>query len=301
MPENGLPENALQTLFLGVDGGGTKCQAVIMTAQGETLGRGVGGPANAYQNLVQTQQSILDASLQALHSAGLSAGFLSELIAGIGLAGVNVPSVFTAMNQWHHPFKKMHLATDLYIACVGAHQGDGAVIVAGTGSCGYSMVNSNTHMLGGHGFLLGDKGSAAWIGLEVVKAVLLALDHLGEQTLLSQFICSDAGANSMSLVEKMTNARTSDYAQLAKHVFIAADANDAVAKRILREGADYLSALAAQLWATHPKRMSFIGGMSAQILPWLSSDIAEKMSAPMSQPEYGAVWFAKQQEIEYGH
>jgi glucosamine kinase len=291
-----MMKNLSSEFFLGIDGGGTKCRARIMTVQGKELGIGLGGPANAYQNLTQTQTSILEATLEALKSAGLTADSITQMIAGVGLAGVNVPSVFAAMSHWQHPFKRMHLTTDLHIACLGAHRGDGAVIVVGTGSCGYSMVDGKSLMLGGHGFLLGDKGSAAWIGLEAVKAVLLAMDHLGEQTSLSQLLCSDADANAMSLLEKMTHARSSDYAQLAKHVLIAADANDMVAKRILSEGADYLSALAAQLWATHPKRMSLIGGMSAQILPWLSSDIASKISTPMSQPEYGAIYFAQQKE-----
>lgn len=55
---------------------------------------------------------------------------------------------------------------------MGAHTRDeGAVMIAGTGSCGYSFVNGKATILGAHGFPFGDKCSGAWIGLEAVKAV----------------------------------------------------------------------------------------------------------------------------------
>jgi glucosamine kinase len=45
--------------------------------------------------------------------------------------------------------------------------------------------------------------------------------------------------------------------------------------------------------------MSLIGGLSGRLIPWLKPDIAARLSDPISQPEFGAVYFAKQQhELE---
>ena len=61
---------------------------------------------------------------------------LKQVVAGLGLAGVNLPGLYQKINEWHHPFKEMFLTTDLHTACIGAHKGaDGAVIITGTGSC----------------------------------------------------------------------------------------------------------------------------------------------------------------------
>lgn len=283
-------------LFIGIDGGGTKCRARLFTADDKVLGTGVGGPANPLHGQSQAKASILQAVEMALTEAGLPNSEAGNLIAGIGLAGVNLPSLFDVMNAWHHPFKKMYLTTDLHIACLGAHRRDeGAVMIAGTGSCGYSYVNGKATIIGAHGFPFGDKCSGAWIGLEAVKAVLLASDNLGPQTCLNDLIGNHLHAKGVMIVDKMGAAKSSDYAQLARFVLEAADMKDEVAIKIMREGADYMNAVAEKLWETGPSRMSLIGGLSGRLTPWLKPSVAASLSNPISQPEFGAVYFAKQQ------
>jgi glucosamine kinase len=291
-----MPNLDSEQLFIGIDGGGTKCRARLFSVNDKVLGTGVGGPANPLHGEAQAKASILQAVQGALAEAGLPNSAANHLIAGVGLAGVNLPSIFEIMNSWHHPFKKMYLTTDLHIACLGAHAGDdGAVIIAGTGSCGYSFVNGKATILGGHGFPFGDKCSGAWFGLEAVKAVLLASDNLGPQTCLSDLLGNHLNAKGVMIVDKMGAAKSNDYAQLARFVLEAAEQKDDVAIKIMREGADYLSALAEKLWETKPNRMSLIGGLSGPLTPWLKPSVAVSLSNPISQPEFGAVYFAKQQ------
>lgn len=294
-----VPSFVASPLFIGIDGGGTKCRARLFSADDKVLGTGVGGPANPLHGQAQAQASIVQAVNMALAEAGLAHSDARHLIAGVGLAGVNLPSLFEVMNAWHHPFKKMHLTTDLHIACLGAHLcNEGAVMIVGTGSCGYSYVNGKATIIGGHGFPFGDKCSGAWMGLEAIKAVLLASDNLGAQTCLVDLIGDHLQAKGVMIVDKMGAAKSSDYAQLARFVFEAADLHDEVAVNILREGADYMSAVAEQLWQTAPNRMSLMGGLSGAIAPWLKPNVAAKLSNPISQPEFGAVYFAKQQYAE---
>jgi len=284
-----------QTLYIGIDGGGTKCRARIITDDQRVLGTGVGGPANPFHGVQQTKDSIRTAAELAAQEAGLSPADMGRLIAGVGLAGVNVPSLYTVMNQWHHPFKQMFLTTDLHIACLGAHNRDeGAVMIAGTGSCGYSYVNERALFLGGHGFPIGDKGSGAWLGLEAIKAILLASDNLGPQTSLSDPIADLLQAKGVMIVDKLFGARSADYARFAIYVMDAADAGDEVAVRIVKDGAAYMSDVARRLWATQPGRMSIIGGLAPRLVPWMDADIANRLSPALNQPEFGAVYFARQ-------
>ena len=58
----------------------------------------------------------------AIQDAGLNLDRVNDVVAGIGLAGVNLPGLYQQIQDWHHPFKKMFLTTDLHTACIGAHE-----------------------------------------------------------------------------------------------------------------------------------------------------------------------------------
>lgn len=284
-----------QNLYIGIDGGGTKCRARIMTADQQVLGTGVGGPANPFHGVQQAKDSIRTATELAAQEAGLSSAEVGRLIAGVGLAGVNVPSLYQVMNSWHHPFQQMFLTTDLHIACLGAHNRDeGAVMIAGTGSCGYAYVNAQELFIGGHGFPVGDKGSGAWLGLEAIKAILLATDDLGPETSMRPAIENFLQARGLEIIDKLCGAKSSDYARFAIFVVDAADAGDAVAVKIVQEGAAYMSGVARKLWATNPGRMAIIGGLAPRLLPWMDADMVANLSPALNQPEFGAVYYAQQ-------
>lgn len=284
-----------ELFYLGIDGGGSKCKACLVSSDDRILGTGVAGPANPFHGMQQTLTSITDAAALAVKDAGLDNRVLQHTVAGMGLAGVNLPSLYRAMMEWQHPFQRMFLATDLHIACLGAHNGDyGAVMIAGTGSCGYIHVKEKTAMYGGHGFPVGDKGSGAWMGLEAIKAALLAMDNLGPATTLSQVVSETLEAEGLEIIEKLAGAPSSLYGRLAPGVLQQARAGDAVAQAIVQEGADYLSALAEKLLAFQPPRLSILGGLGPIIKPWLKPAVADIIVDPLGQPEAGAIRFAQQ-------
>jgi len=285
-------------LLLGIDGGGTKCKAIIMNKDNEILGTGISGPGNPLHGFEQATNSITESAKLALEDAGLSHIKLDELVAGVGLAGVNLPVLLEKMLSWQHPFKSMHLATDLLIACLGAHNGnDGAVMISGTGSCGFSCIDGKHGIVGAHGFPHGDKSSGAWFGLQAVKQVLLSLDGLVPQTamtplLLAKLNCED----DTGLVEVVATQKATFYAQQANLVFDAAEQGDAVALSIVAEGAEYINDMAKTLAAKKPPRMSMLGGLTARLKAWLGEDIRLMLEAPIEPPEVGAVLFARQQQ-----
>jgi len=54
--------------------------------------------------------------------------------------------------------------------------GDGAVLIAGTGSVAYAVHGDRTHRAGGLGYLAGDEGSGFWIGMQAAKLYGRVLD-----------------------------------------------------------------------------------------------------------------------------
>jgi len=283
-------------LFLGIDGGGSKCKAIIMNENNEILGSGIAGPGNPLHGFEQATNSITESAKLALNDAGLDKINLSELIAGVGLAGVNLPKQFKQMQDWRHPFKQLYLAHDLFIACLGAHHSNnGAVIVSGTGSCGFSCINGKEVLIGGHGFPQGDKGSGAWFGLQAIQQVLLSLDGIAEVSLMNDMLMKKLDCrNATSIVEKIAGQKATFFAQLASLVFDAAELDDKIALDIVANGAEYINSLARVLLMSNPVRISMLGGLTPRLKPWLDDVLKAKLTEPLSEPEVGAVLFARQ-------
>ena len=263
----------------------------------EILGTGISGPGNPLHGFEQATHSITESAKLALKDANLEHIELNELNAGVGLAGVNLPALFMKMQEWKHPFKQMFLAHDLLVACLGAHHSNnGAVIISGTGSCGFSCVDEQEVMVGGHGFPQGDKGSGAWFGLQATKQVLLSLDGIVEQSLMNDVLlkklaCTDATA----IVEIIAGKKATFYAQLANLVFDAAEQGDKVALAIVEEGAEYINSIARALLTRKPSRLSMLGGLTPRLQPWLDKALQTQLSEPLSAPEVGSVLFARQE------
>ncbi|CAD6367009.1 N-acetylglucosamine kinase [Shewanella putrefaciens] len=293
----GLVQTKDQPLFIGVDGGGSKCRATIYCADGTVLGTGVAGRANPLHGLTQTFESVEASTRLALLDAGMNESDSYLLVAGLGLAGVNVPRLYRDVTNWQHPFAAMYVTTDLHTACIGAHGGaDGAVIITGTGSCGYAHVGDTSLSIGGYGFALGDKGSGAWLGLKAAEHVLLALDGFAVPTRLTDMLLNEFGVtDALGIVENLAGKSSSCYAALARSVLDCANEGDAVATAIVQEGADYISDMARKLFSLNPVRFSMIGGLAEPLQAWLGADVVAKISETLAPPELGAMYFAQQE------
>jgi len=286
-----------QQLFLGIDGGGTKCKARLEDAYGNLLGEGLAGPANPVRGFEQTVESIINATEHALVEAQIDNSQISNINAGLGLAGVNLPSFFQKINQWQHPFANMSLTTDLHIACLGAHNGqDGAVIITGTGFSAGSLTGQNHFEIGGHGFVLGDLGSGAKLGANSISRALEFLDGIAPGSDFIEAVLKQLGCNnSVTVVEKTINKKPAFYAQFAPLVLDFANQGDLIATEVVNIAANYISRIGRRLLADKPLRLAMIGGISSPIRKWLDEDIQEQLSAPLQPPEVGAILFARQQ------
>lgn len=282
-------------VIIGIDGGGTKCKAIV-SVNGEIIGTGLGGGANPYQNLERTKESIVTASSLAMEDAGFSVNDLNKVVVGMGLAGVNIPGPRKAMEAWEHPFANVYLTGDLHTACLGAHGGDGAIIVTGTGSCGFAHANGQDLMLGGYGYPLGDQGSGAWMGLEIVKAALLSFDGLGPKTVLEEWVVDklELKAGLIGVIEYLSGKPSSEVAQLALGAFNAAKAGDQVAINIVQEGVAYIDALSLKLKTFGAPAMSMIGGIGFLWRDWMQQEALDFVVEPKDPPEVGAVYYAQQ-------
>lgn len=291
-----IQEQIEEPLLIGIDGGGTKCRAIIYTANGKQLGKGLGGPANPFFGVRQAIKSIEEAAYKAIEDSGLSGVSIKNMKAGVGLAGVNLAKLYHEILEWEHPFSELYLTTDMNIANLGANNGqEGGIIIVGTGSCGYIDCSGEEKMFGGYGFPIGDQASGAWMGLKAIQHTLLILDGFSKKDVLSQKVADFYEVETgLELSEKLIGQASKDYAQIASLIFNCARDGDLKANEIVNEGLLYISKLVKKMLKTKKIRLAMIGGLSKYYLPLLPPRVASCFSYAVAQPEVGAVIFAKQ-------
>ena len=282
------------SLIIGVDGGGTHCRAKLFDDNGNSLYEAMSGPANVARDFRTTTESIISAVEDVLVQSGVKA---TEANANTkvfaGLAGAQVTSAANKLAAWKHPFAEFHAVTDLHATIMGAHQGNnGAALIIGTGSSAAALVDGQVIQFGGHGFLLGDCGSGAWLGLQAVQKTLLALDGVTsavESTFTLPVINALGVETTNDIVSKMIGNPPANFAALAPLVIELAENEEPTARSIVQQGGDYLSALAEQALNASGGKICLNGGLSQRLLPWLNNHVQAKVVAPSYCPEWGAV------------
>jgi len=281
--------------FIGIDGGGTKCKARLEDSDGKLLAEAVAGPANAAQDIDGSIASILQVTEKVISIANIEGLVPQNIHAGIGLAGLNIPEIMLQFQAKKLPFASSHITSDLHIACLGAHEkDDGAIIIVGTGSSGVVIKGKQQFEFGGHGFVVGDKGSGAWLGkmaiihsLEVLDGIKVT-DELTHEV-MAYFNCKNAHA----LVNLTLAAKPEFYASLAPLIFQLAEKKEPYAKLLVESAADYINKLSQQMLKLTPARLSFIGGITPILIPYLSSELQSLIRDPLGCPEQGAILYSK--------
>ncbi|MFA1539777.1 N-acetylglucosamine kinase [Actinomadura monticuli] len=176
---------------VGIDAGGTKTRCVVLTLGGALAGSGTGPGANPNSggDTAGALTSALREALGDLDRTHILTGVFG--IAGAGSAGR--PAAVTAARQaWQAVGLRGSPAvvTDIAVAfAAGTSEPRGIVVFSGTGA-GAAVISDGTivQRADGYGWLVGDEGSAVWLGKEAVRAALAAYDGRGSPTLLTDAV-----------------------------------------------------------------------------------------------------------------
>lgn len=282
-------------VYLGIDGGGKKCKARLEDVQGNLLAEAIAGPANAARNLTGSVKAVLEASEKAIAKANIKGLTLNQIHAGIGLAGINIPQVKQAFLKQSLPFASWHITTDLHIACLGAHLGqDGAIVIVGTGSSGVAIHNDQQFEMGGHGFVVGDKGSGAWLGKMAISHCLETLDGITPNNLLSKQVINLLDCDSAyDLVNLTLEAKPVLFASVAPLIFQLAANQQEDALLLVNQAATYINKICHRLLSGNLHRLSLIGGITQPLTPYLDSQLQAIIRPAQATPEQGAILYSK--------
>lgn len=286
-------EEKAPALFMGIDGGGSTCRARLRDGAGAVLGEAVGGSANVYLDFAGALAAVRDCIGATLAAAGLPSDAGGRLRVGLGLAGVSSPAIAAEVAAALPGFAEVRVSNDAVTACLGAHGGaDGGLVIAGTGSAGLALVGGREIVVGGRGFVLGDDGSGARIGLDAWRRALRAHDGLEPHTPFTRSLMARFGDDPAAVIRWGLAARSADYGAEAPACFAAAAGGDAVALSIVRGAAASLAELVAAVRRLGADRICLVGGGASAVRPYLPAAVADALAPPHADARDGAVLLA---------
>ena len=277
---------------LGIDGGGTSCRAALATADGAVVGRAKSGAANIRTDLTGARTNIVEAARQAFLAAGQDPELIPQTPAILGLAGANV-GTYRQQLEAILPFSISRVETDAEIALEGAvGSGDGAMAILGTGTAYMARKNGQSRAIGGWGFQVGDQGSGARIGRDLLEQTLLAYDGVREGSPLTDGMLAVFRNNPEDVVEFTTNAKPGDFGGFAPKVFEHAAKGDSVANWIVDKSVADVEASLGALDLAGGAPLCLLGGLAPLYAPRLSVRYQALLRPPLDDALGGAVQMA---------
>jgi glucosamine kinase len=232
---------------LGLDGGGTKTECVLMDRAGKILARSFAGPSNPSRVGVESATREIEKAVDlTLREARVARDTVVAL--GAGLAGTGQPEMKERMQaslEGAFPGTAVSIFTDLEMALAAAGEGPVIVLVAGTGSAAIGRnAQGQIWRTGGHGPSQSDDGSAYDIGSRAVARAMKEREEQGADSSLGMKILGQLCCASWPDLQRCASVRPDGiFPSLFPIVAAAADAGDVTAREILLQAAGELSSL----------------------------------------------------------
>lgn len=259
------------SVYLGVDGGGTKTAFCVINSEGRIVGHY--RSASVYPSVVLGNTDDVGAIL--IKGVARACAQAKVRPAEIAFAFLGLPGYgeFARMLSTLDGLPKLALGHDRYLCdndmvCgwAGAFAGaDGINLVSGTGSIAYGRHQGRNIRAGGWGQVFGDEGSAYWIGVEGLRMTSQILDGRKPRGLLVDRMTARLEIRRpfdlIELVESSWKGDRARIADLAPTVTEAAADGDPCALDIVHRAALAL----VQLVDTVARRLNLAHGATVKL------------------------------------
>jgi len=219
---------------IGVDGGGTKTEAVAYDLKGVEIGKaltGFGNLVNGKEEAIINITKAIETLVEKLGIDGLKGLYL-------GLAGSEVgDNERIVYNELKNKFKIVPvIMNDGDLALKALLKGeDGLLVIAGTGSNVFGIKGDSQFRCGGWGHLLGDEGSAYKISIDALKRMIYEEDYGLVKSELSKAVLEYFHTENVNDITGFVYASTKDeIAKIASVVSMVAESGEEFSKAILK-------------------------------------------------------------------
>jgi len=310
-----------ETLFLGVDGGGTSTVALLGLADGRVIGTGTAGPSNAKAVGTSAARTALE---EAIAGAFAEAGMWprSVAIACLGVAGFDRPEDKQLLGEWSEAGRwadRLILVNDGdLVVAAGTPEGWGVGVIAGTGSIAVARAaDGRKARAGGWGAIMGDEGSAYNVVVAALRLIARRLDHREEAPMnpdpLTEAICQGLGIKGPGGLISAVYAPGIDrtvLAGLAPMIVEAAERDPSINDILLRPAGRDLAEIAAAAaralgWTSGPLPLGLAGGFllsTPVVVEAMLADLKARGYEPqptlVEEPARGALTLARRDFAE---
>ncbi|OQX96523.1 hypothetical protein B6I21_00715 [candidate division KSB1 bacterium 4572_119] len=297
---------------IGVDGGGTKTELVLVDNEGNLISKERVGSTN-FQAMggPNVRQELLDGFEKIINNSKIQLSKIDHIYLGLAGAGrvSDQKSIADLFDDTEYQ-GKITVNSDAIIALAGAFGTEpGIIIISGTGAiCFGSNERGEVVRSGGWGYLLGDEGSGYYIGREAVVSAFKDFDGRGEKTILKKKIIEHFKLQAIDELVPLIYQNKIDrikIANLAPLVFDCAKKGDAISEGIIKKSGQELGKLAKAVaeklgFSGEEVNVALIGSIFKQkdlLLNHISKELYEiswnvSIIDPMFQPSYGAALMA---------
>ena len=282
----------------GVDGGGTGCRVGLADRQGNIISRCSGGPANIETSFSEAENNIISICKQALAQVSLPESLLSETSAVLGLAGSNMGDFDTKLTK-KLPFKNNLIVNDSEITLEGAiGSSDGCIAAIGTGSVYIGRANGSIKQIGGWGFTLGDDGSGAKLGQNLLRAAIRCEEQLQKHSELTRHLMQQFDNKIINLIRASRDFKPKDFSFYASLVFDFNLRGDKNAEKILNDEIKIIqkSIVSAGFNKNYP--FCLLGGLGKFYNNLSHPEFSNYIVEPLGDPVTGAINMAVKRFFE---
>lgn len=226
--------------IIGIDGGGTKTEAVAYTLEGKELSRALTGFSNVLIDKKEAIKNIITAIDECNLKIANSLENNNCLAIYLGIAGGESEEVssFVTRTLTNRYGVKVKAVNDAVIALASLLKGeDGILTISGTGSISYGVRQGKVKTAGGWGHLLGDEGSGYFIAIEALRLITLEEDMDKYPSNLSKALLKEMGIeNRKDIINFVYGSPKGEIAALVPVVVSCAQQGESDAIEILKRG-----------------------------------------------------------------
>ncbi|MBC8183988.1 hypothetical protein H8E88_23075 [candidate division KSB1 bacterium] len=293
---------------IGVDGGGTKTELVLIDLEGNLVGMEKVGSTN-YQAVggERLRDELLEGFSALANATNVDIDRIDHIFLGLAGAGRQKDQEeIKALFDDTVFAGKITVDSDAIVALAGAFgTKPGIILIAGTGAiCFGSNQDGNVVRSGGWGYLLGDEGSGFYIGREAIIAALKDYDGRGEKTKLKEELKQRFELDSIDKIIPLIYKNEIDrvaIANIAPLVFELAKGGDLISEEIIRKAGFEMGLLAKTVadqlgFSGEETNVALIGSIFKQkdmLVNQISKELFEiswnvTIVEPRFQPTFGA-------------
>lgn len=279
---------------LGIDGGGTKTVARLTQLGTKKSWQAQSGASSLTNDLAGAVDVIAKLCKNLVFQSGVH---YEQISAVFGLAGSgNKNSVQQLRNALAMPFENLIICSDAKTSAYGANNGQAVAIVAlGTGSVGMRLDNDGqSELVGGWGFIAGDEGGGAKLGLAAVKETLIEFEQYKKpNSEVAVQICQCIGKTRVDILTWLSRAKPSDYANFSPLIFSSVFTCP-LAKKLIALHTKAVEKLIKLTIDGEQLPLVLLGGLAKVTQPYLSAEYQQQLVEPKGDSLDGACFLAEQ-------